>query len=62
MPRLDWERLDERGSAPFNLNTGVARAQVPGGWLVRYISLGEKEHITVVFVADPEYTWSQQPD
>ena len=60
MDRLDWERLNERGSAPFNLNTVAARAKVPGGWLVRYISLGEKEHVCLTFVPDPAYTWETE--
>jgi hypothetical protein len=60
MNRLDWERLEERGSAPFNLNTAAARAKVPGGWLFRYISLGEGELLYMCFIPDPEYTWEKE--
>ncbi|MDI6854872.1 MAG: hypothetical protein QME75_14870 [Deltaproteobacteria bacterium] len=62
MDRLEWERLDERGSAPFNLNTVAARAKVPGGWVFRYVSLGEREHIYVCFIPDPEYAWEREQE
>lgn len=60
MNRLDWERLEEKGSAPFNLNTTAARAKVPGGWLLRYISLGEREHLHMCFIPDPDYSWEKE--
>ena len=70
MDRLDWERLDERGSAPFNLNPVAARAKVPGGWLVRMHGIKEEVDSShgaplvynwgyggLTFIPDPGHTW-----
>jgi hypothetical protein len=58
---LEWEDLASTGPAPdprFPRNIFVARAKIPGGWLV----VAEKGPGTgLTFVPDPNHEWTAAP-
>jgi hypothetical protein len=68
MSILNWERVDKD-------EPSIARAKVPGGWLVRehfdvahigpelneYITTGYDWRATMCFVPDPHHAWGSEP-
>ena len=59
MNGLEWESVDNSIWNP------IMRAEVPTGWLVRFVEMNSDEggcpttiaHLAVTFVYDPEHLW-----
>lgn len=64
---LKWHKLDDRLShdgknwQPLGSSSsrGTYRAQIPGGWLVRFgYSDGSGDTHSFIFIPDPSHSWT----
>jgi hypothetical protein len=52
-PELVWEKVRISGDKPYGFHN-IARAKVPGGWLV---TASQTDGCGITFVPDPNHAW-----
>jgi hypothetical protein len=54
---ITFHPIEARMGGKFFATVPMARAKVPGGWLVALVSGTVNSHTAVCFVPDPEHRW-----
>ncbi len=54
---LVFHAIEARMEGKLFATVPVARAKIPGGWLVALVSGTVNSHTAVCFVPDPEHRW-----